>query len=77
VVTDRLLTATRSLALPHAHSDAAPIVTISIGVASCFPHRDNDRAGLFKLAGDALYAAKTAGRNQAKIIEFKPEKVSA
>jgi len=77
VVTDRLLTAVRSLALPHAHSDAAPIVTISIGVASCFPHRDNDRAGLFKLAGDALYAAKTAGRNQAKIIEFKPEKVNA
>jgi diguanylate cyclase (GGDEF)-like protein len=77
VVTDRLLTAVRSLALPHAHSDAAPIVTISIGVASCFPHRDNDRAGLFKFAGDALYAAKTAGRNQAKIIEFKQEKVNA
>jgi diguanylate cyclase (GGDEF)-like protein len=77
VVTDRLLNAVRSLALPHAHSDAAPIVTISIGVASCFPHRDNDRAGLFKLAGDALYAAKTAGRNQAKIIEFKAEKVNA
>jgi diguanylate cyclase (GGDEF)-like protein len=77
VVADRLLNAVRALALPHAHSDAAPIVTISIGVASCFPHRDNDRAALFKLSGDALYAAKTAGRNQAKIVEFKTEKVTA
>jgi diguanylate cyclase (GGDEF)-like protein len=77
VVADRLLNAVRALALPHAHSDAAPIVTISIGIASCLPHRDNDRAALFKLSGDALYAAKTAGRNQAKIVEFKTEKVTA
>jgi diguanylate cyclase (GGDEF)-like protein len=77
VVADRLLNAVRALALPHAHSDAAPIVTVSIGIAACMPHRDNDRSGLFKLAGDALYAAKTAGRNQAKIIEYRSEKVPA
>ncbi len=71
VVADRLLAAIRGLALPHAHSDAAPIVTISMGFASCMPHRDNDRAGLFKLAGDALYAAKKGGRNQAKLFEYQ------
>ena len=77
VVADRLLNSVRAMALPHGHSEAAPIVTISVGIASCLPHRDNDRSGLFKLAGDALYAAKTAGRNQAKIVEFKSERVSA
>ena len=70
VVADRLLSAVRALALPHGHSDAASTVTISVGFASCMPHRDNDRAGLFKLAGDALYAAKKGGRNQAKLLEY-------
>ena len=71
VFADRLLNAVRALALPHGHSDTAPIVTISVGFASCLPHRDADQASLFKLAGDALYAAKKGGRNQAKLFDVQ------
>jgi diguanylate cyclase (GGDEF)-like protein len=76
IVGERLLSAVRALSLPHAHSATAPIVTVSIGGAVCRPGPCSDRAGLFKLAGDALYAAKKGGRNQLRIFEM-PEAVTA
>ena len=42
----------------HGTRPALDISTISIGVAVCRPSASSDRASLFKLAGDALYAAK-------------------
>lgn len=38
--------------------------TVSIGVAAIVPSLELDAAALFKLADDALYAAKNAGRNR-------------
>lgn len=76
IVCERLLNAARALSLPHAHSATAPIVTVSIGVATCRPAPHSDRAGLFKLAGDALYAAKKGGRNQLRVFEM-PDPVTA
>ena len=76
IVGERLLNATRALSLPHAHSGTAPIVTVSIGVAVCRPVPSSDRASLFKLAGDALYAAKKGGRNQVRVFEM-PDSVTA
>ncbi|WP_374383342.1 diguanylate cyclase domain-containing protein [Dongia sp.] len=76
IVCERLLNATRALSLPHAHSATAPIVTVSIGAAICRPAPHSDRAGLFKLAGDALYAAKKGGRNQLRVFEM-PDSVTA
>lgn len=76
IVGERLLGATRALALPHAHSPIAATVTISVGLAVCRPSVQIDRANLFKLAGDALYAAKKGGRNQLRVFEM-PESVSA
>lgn len=76
IVGERLLNATRALSLPHAHSGTAPIVTVSIGAAACCPAPTSDRASLFKLAGDALYAAKKGGRNQLRVFEM-PNSVSA
>jgi diguanylate cyclase (GGDEF)-like protein len=70
IVIERLLNAARALSLPHAHSSTAPIVTISIGAAVCRPGAATDRASLFKLAGDALYASKKSGRNQARVFEM-------
>ncbi|MDY0870776.1 diguanylate cyclase domain-containing protein [Dongia rigui] len=70
IVGERLLNAVRALSLPHAHSGTASIVTISIGVAICRPGPASDRAALFKLAGDALYAAKKGGRNQLRVFEM-------
>jgi diguanylate cyclase (GGDEF)-like protein len=76
IVGERLLSAVRALSLPHAHSGVASVVTISIGAAVCRPSVEIDRANLFKLAGDALYAAKKGGRNQLRVFEM-PEGVSA
>ena len=70
IVGERLLNAVRALSLPHAHSGTASIVTVSIGVAICRPGPASDRAALFKLAGDALYAAKKGGRNQLRVFEM-------
>jgi diguanylate cyclase (GGDEF)-like protein len=76
IVGERLLNAVRALALPHAHSGVASVVTISVGVATCRPTVQMDRASLFKLAGDALYAAKKGGRNQCRVFEM-PEAANA
>jgi diguanylate cyclase (GGDEF)-like protein len=76
IVGERLLSTARALSLPHAHSGTASIVTVSIGAAVCRPGPTSDRSGLFKLAGDALYAAKKGGRNQVRVFEM-PDPVTA
>ncbi|MDR0564031.1 MAG: diguanylate cyclase [Azoarcus sp.] len=56
------------LKIDHAWSSIAPVVTVSIGVATVTPPK-NSEAGipaLIKAADDALYRAKEAGRNQVK-----------
>ena len=62
-----------SLGIPHEHSDAASMVTISVGVAcNMFPSPSPVSEGsdaaltkdtLLKLADDRLYLAKDSGRN--------------
>lgn len=56
--------AVRALALPHAMSDAAPVVTVSIGVATAEPAKGDDPAVLLEAADKLLYQAKNAGRAQ-------------
>ena len=51
-------------AIPHEKSDAAPVVTISIGVVSAPITRDRDRAWYIKQADEALYRSKAEGRNR-------------
>ncbi|EHQ51154.1 response regulator receiver modulated diguanylate cyclase [Ectothiorhodospira sp. PHS-1] len=64
-VAKHLLEAARSLNIPHAHSDAAPHVTISIGGATHGGQTAKpDPETLKKAADDALYRAKQAGRNR-------------
>ena len=53
-----------SLALPHQRSDAAPVVSVSVGVASCTPSVDMTIKQLLERADEALYTAKHNGRNQ-------------
>ncbi len=54
-------------AVPHAYSPTAPVVTISVGVATLTPVRGMNSSDLVKLVDTALYSAKHAGRNIVRV----------
>jgi len=51
------------LDIPHSASKVAPIVTVSIGIATMTPSRHFQPQQLFEQADKALYRAKSKGRN--------------
>jgi diguanylate cyclase (GGDEF)-like protein len=56
--------AVNDLAIPHAYSNAASYVTLSLGVAEVIPHNDQQSTELINTADSALYKAKEHGRNR-------------
>ncbi|MFA6900117.1 MAG: diguanylate cyclase, partial [Desulfurivibrionaceae bacterium] len=58
----------RRLALPHAKSDTAEFVTISLGIATAGDHVLSDKSRLVALADQALYHAKKNGRNRYEVL---------
>ncbi len=50
--------------LPHADSDAADVITVSVGSAIAEPGTKRSLAGLIQSADEALYRAKQSGRNR-------------
>jgi diguanylate cyclase (GGDEF)-like protein len=56
--------ACEALAIPHPTSPVCPVVTISLGVASCIPSADIAAETLVAQADAALYRAKESGRNR-------------
>jgi len=54
----------RELAIPHAASPVAPIVSASIGVAARTPAQGETSSRLVEAADEALYAAKRDGRDR-------------
>ena len=61
-ITDRLRQAVENLGIPHADGGPGGVLTISAGVAVSTGAGDTD--GLLKAADEALYAAKSGGRNR-------------
>ncbi len=53
-----------ALGIPHAHSEVASHVTVSLGVATMIPERDSRASDLINLADECLYKAKNGGRNR-------------
>ena len=69
-IAQAVVQAVRDLALPHAASDAADTVTLSVGLATVLPAMPcaPDMGGRLLAAADAaLYRAKHQGRNQVAV----------
>lgn len=56
-----------ALQIPHAASDGAPHVSLSIGLAYLQPQADQTLDDALRLADVALYLAKEQGRNRVVI----------
>ncbi len=63
-VAEAIAQGVRDLGITHRRATAAPIVTVSIGVATMMPDVRESAEGLVGAADHALYAAKRAGRNR-------------
>lgn len=54
----------KEASLPHAHSSVSKYITVSIGFSTLTPSDDSNPDELFNQADQALYKAKSSGRNQ-------------
>jgi diguanylate cyclase (GGDEF)-like protein len=63
-VAEQLRCKVEALGMPHRSSKVARVVTISCGVAVLIPDGDDGADVLVRLADEALYRAKQAGRNR-------------
>jgi diguanylate cyclase (GGDEF)-like protein len=69
VLAERVRRGVEELAIPHAGSEVADCLTLSIGVASCTPLGSGESGCFVECADRALYRAKEAGRNGLQWIE--------
>jgi diguanylate cyclase (GGDEF)-like protein len=63
-VARRLMAELDHMAIPHAASPTAPVLTVSIGIACMVPGELSFPADLIQVADALLYQAKAGGRNQ-------------
>lgn len=64
VVAEKIRAGVEALDLEHRASPVAPVVTVSVGVATAVPSKGGSPTEMIAAADRALYAAKAAGRNR-------------
>lgn len=70
-VAQRCMDHLRNAALAHPRSPTAPIITLSMGIASVVPHPEAGSDTLVQAADAALYRAKYGGRNRFEVFDPK------
>ncbi len=66
---EQIRKAIEALAIEHRGSRAGPVLTASIGVAVVSPDLRRSPGGALQLADEALYRAKSNGRNRVEIMD--------
>jgi diguanylate cyclase (GGDEF)-like protein len=69
-IAEIMIESVQNLKIPHEESDVWDTVTISIGVVSVIPNVQTSAQLLTEWADNALYRAKSAGRNRYEIHSF-------
>lgn len=75
MVAERVCRGVEALALPHAAAQAAPVVTVSIGIAAFPSNGIHTVAAWLRAADAAMYEAKRSGRN--RIVVASPDDYTA
>ncbi len=75
-VAEGLRRSIEELAVPHGGSAVAPVVTISVGVATVQPQEGGSGAVLIQAADQALYESKRTGRNRASAAPPRPASIA-
>ncbi|BCT92527.1 hypothetical protein LYSHEL_15510 [Lysobacter helvus] len=70
---ERLRRDVEAAAMPHAQSQVAPHVTVSVGVSAVRPSKAMSPDHLIAAADRALYMAKARGRNRVIALEADPK----
>ncbi|MBT9511705.1 MAG: PAS-domain containing protein [Acidovorax sp.] len=71
-VAQRCMESLRTAALAHLRSPTAPVITLSMGIASVVPHPETGSDTLVQAADAALYRAKYGGRNRIEVFDPGP-----
>ncbi len=66
---ERLCLHVQGLDIAHNYSTTAPNVTISAGATSQVPKEGSSAQQLIKAADEALYQAKSEGRNRSRFVQ--------
>ncbi|MBX9831749.1 MAG: diguanylate cyclase, partial [Burkholderiaceae bacterium] len=69
VVAQRCMDSLRDAALDHSRSPTAPVITLSMGIASVVPRAGTGSDTLVQAADAALYRAKNGGRNRIEVFD--------
>lgn len=69
VLAENVRAGVEALGLMHPHAAGAGCITVSLGVATIVPSRQDDMTRFFNAADLAMYAAKKAGRNRVHAVD--------
>lgn len=71
-VAEKIRNQVESLQIPHSEEGITGVVTVSVGVASMLPTKDTHYEQLIAKTNQALYQAKSNGRNQVAVASQIP-----